>query len=291
MTLNLREYKIENISHFSLKDTVECGQCFRFYEDDKGNYTGVIGNSVIRAFFFEEDKTLFIEEMGEEKGEEFYKEYFDLNTDYGKIKRYLINKDKKMREVIEYGKGIHILKQEPFEVLISFIISQNNHITRIKKSIKQLSEKFGEEIGEGFSETHYGFPKPEKLAVLTIEDLADIKLGYRDKYIIEAAKKVQALGHEEFKDYKGKCFSDTKDYLETFLGVGEKVSSCILLFGFNMMSGFPIDVWMKRVMNYLYGISVEDKKAMEEISLKLYGKYRGIAQQYLFNYAMKEKIM
>lgn len=291
MTVKTVKYEIENITDFSLKDTLECGQCFRFYEDDKGGYTGVVGKSVIRAFFCEEEGTLVIEESGEEKGREFYEEYFDLKRDYGKIKKYLINKDKKMKEVIEYGKGIHILKQEPFETLISFIISQNNHIKRIKKSIKMLSEEFGEEIKDGSTERHYAFPEPKKLASLAVEDLSDIKLGYRDKYIIEAAKRVEAIGEEEFKKYRDKCFTETKSYLEGFLGIGEKVAGCVLLFGFNMMAGFPIDVWMKRIMRELYGVSIEDRKTMEEISIKLYGKYKGIAQQYLFNYAMKKKIM
>ena len=162
------------------------------------------------------------------------------------------------------------------QTIISFLISQNNNIPRIKKCIETLCENFGEYIGEYREKKYYDLPKPEVLSRLSIADLAVCRLGYRANYLIETAKQIEREGIEE-----------TFEYLNTLCGVGPKVANCILLFSMGKAGCFPIDVWVKRVMNQLYGIDEQDTDAMLAYSEKNFGEYGGMAQQYLF-YFMRE---
>ena len=201
---------------FDPKDTFECGQCFRWEQDEKNGYVGVVEDRVARIEVIEnddEEKSLHIEEYGL-KGdrvsgndkEDFWHNYLDLGTDYCGIKAELIKEDPKMEEIILSGKGIHLLNQDPWETLISFIISQNNHIPRIKKCVESLCALFGEPLGFHFQKEHYGFPSPIKIASLTEADLAPIKLGYRLPYLLKAARMVVEDGESRLSscNKKGK---------------------------------------------------------------------------------------
>ncbi len=283
---------------FHPKDTFECGQCFRWEEDDQGGYVGVASERVARIEVGankNNEKIIFIESYGLEEAnnnkndcKNFWINYLDLGTDYGLIKEALIKEDPKMEEIISAGKGIHLLNQDPWETLISFIISQNNHIPRIKKCVESLCTLFGQPLGNYFDGDRYGFPSPEKMASLTEEDLAPVKLGYRSKYLLKAAKMVATDGEKRLASCNLRSKEEGLKYLLEFPGVGAKVAHCMMLYGLGQRDSFPLDVWMKRIMNQLFGLAEDDTKAMEVFAKEKFGDYGGIAQQYLFNYAIKK---
>ena len=202
------------------------------------------------------------------------RKYFDLDRDYGAIKEYLAEGDPIMAKAIEVGSGIRILNQPKWETLISFIISQNNNIPRIKGCINSLARTLGKD-GQ--------LPKPEVLADASTDDIACCKLGYRDKYLIETAR--QVLRMPKLLDQLAESdvsASEAVEVLQKLSGVGPKVANCIALFGLGKVDCFPLDVWMKRVMNQLYGIPEGDVKAMKKFAEEHFAPYGGIAQQYLF---------
>lgn len=289
----------DNIRDFNLEHIFDCGQCFRWNKEADGSYTGIAFEKPVNIKFqtyidngFEGQ--LSIDNINEQEFSYFWKNYLDLDTDYGEVKSVLAENDLIMKEAIKSGQGIRILKQEPWETLISFIISQNNNIPRIKKCIENLCEMFGQSVGTYQGKDFFAFPKAEIIAELTEEDLAPVKLGYRAKYIIETARKVVSDNANVNKSDKidrelltldSLCQQDmTKgyDYLTSLCGVGPKVANCILLFGMGKYDSFPIDVWVRRVMHKLYDIEENDTKSMTDYASKHFGEYGGIAQQYLF---------
>ena len=258
---------VYNVTDFELKDTLMCGQCFRFEENSDQSFTGVAIDRELTLYKEGDTLTLFTNE------EDFlgvWKSYFDLDLDYSKIKRDLSKIHPKLAEAAKFAPGIRILKQEPFEALISFIISQNNNIKRISGIVKRLCELCGEEIKEGV----YAFPRVDVLAQMTAEDLAPIRAGFRARYIIDAAQKVQS-GEVLLYELDALSYDDAKAELKKIKGVGDKVADCVLLYGLHRLEGFPMDVWMKRAMATLF----------PETDGSAFGKYAGIAQQYIFNYA------
>lgn len=256
---------------FDAIHTFECGQCFRWNCDGDGIYIGI---SCGRVCHIKERELIC--QRGDE---DYWSEYFAFNTDYEKIKTSLIKLDDKLSECISYGHGIRILKQDVWETIISFIISANNNIPRIKKIIETLCELFGEKIADG-DKTYYAFPSAERLAKLTCEDLAPLRAGYRDKYILDAAGKV-ASGEVNLKALCDMNDEDAKKELMKIKGVGGKVADCIMLFSLGRFSVFPTDVWIKRILNEVYG--VEDKGIPQFVAEK-YGNLAGFAQQYLYYY-------
>lgn len=284
---------------FGTQDTFECGQCFRWKAHNQAGYVGVAGGRVARVEVIDNnnEKTIIIEDFGlEDDGDgkndykDFWYHYLDLATDYGAIKTQLIKEDPNMAEIISAGSGIHLLNQDPWETLVSFIISQNNHIPRIKKCVESLCTSFGDPLGFYFGQDHFTFPSPYKMALLTEEDLAPVKLGYRAKYLIKAARMVAADGQERLSSCNLKSKEEGLKYLLGFPGVGAKVAHCMMLYGLGQRDSFPLDVWMKRIMHQLYGLSEDDTKGMEDFARKKFGQYGGIAQQYLFNYAIKKNL-
>lgn len=280
---------INNITDFNLDHIFDCGQCFRWHRKEDGSYTGIAGGRPVNMQFFTEfgdaeepnhkntskahAGTLMINNCTEEDMDNFWRNYLDLDRDYGKIKRKLSKGDPVMRKAISHGSGIRILNQELWETIISFIISQNNNIPRIKGCIEKLAELFGEPAGEYEGRLWYNLPAPEVLASLTAEDLEPVRLGYRARYLIGTAKAVRASGLPE-----------TREELEALMGVGPKVANCIQLFGMHQHQAFPVDVWMARVMHRLYGIDEKNHKAMEAYADEHFGALGGFAQQYLFYY-------
>ena len=191
-----------------------------------------------------------------------------------------------IREAIDFGSGIRILNQEKWETILSFLISQNNNIPRIRKCIDSLAETLGAKIGTYDGKTYYALPTPEILAEASLEDLAPCRLGYRAKYLIDTAKLVreegldvlEALGQPEIKA------DDARQSLCRYSGVGPKVANCISLFSMGKIDSFPIDVWVRKVMHQLYGIEEKNVKVMAEFAAERFCPYGGIAQQYLFYY-------
>lgn len=271
--------KVE-VKDFNLRHIFECGQCFRWDANSDGSYTIVAGDKVatLSMDYQNREKTkgvLDIDTASREDFDEFWKDYLDLERDYGKIKTRLMESDPVMKKVIPFGGGIRILKQDPWEATVSFLISQNNNIPRIKNNIRDLTKLLGKFIGTYNGREYFGIPTPEVLADVTEEDLAPLKLGYRAKYLVNTARDVSD---------KGMCI--IRDDIQSLCGVGPKVANCISLFGLGNISSFPLDVWMKRTMEEMYGI--KEAKKMTQYADENFGEYAGIAQQYLFYYIREQ---
>ena len=278
-----QKYIIENQESFELKDIFECGQCFRWNENEDGTYTGVINKGVLTVE--KQDKKIIFTGVLDGNIEEIVRFYFDLDRNYEEIKAQLSNIDKYLKTSVEYGKGIRILNQDLWETIISFIISANNNIPRIKGIIEKISKKYGTEI-EWNEKKYYTFPTHEQLSQATVEDLRALGTGFRDVRIYETTRKV-LRGEVNLNEIVKKDTITARDELLTLSGVGPKVADCILLFStLKRFDVFPIDVWVRRVMNELY-IKNEDenkvsKKEIMKIAEQKFGAIQGLAQQYLF---------
>ena len=279
-----QKYIIKNQNSFELKDIFECGQCFRWNEQENGSYTGVIKNGIINVK--KEDKTITFTGICDKNIEEVVNEYFDLKRDYEKIKEQLGNIDEYLKTSIQYGKGIRILNQDLWETIISFIISANNNIPRIKGIIERISQKYGNEI-EWNGKKYYTFPTYEQLKDVTVQEYRNLGLGFRDIRLYETT---QMILNKEVDLEKLKNNPNTQEVRNELLrlsGVGPKVADCILLFSdLKRFDVFPIDVWVRRVMNDLY-IKEDDetkvsKVKIEKLAEEKFGDLKGLAQQYLF---------
>ena len=276
------EYKIKSDT-FELADIFECGQCFRWNKEKNGSYTGVFHNNVLNV-----DKNgneIIFKGICEGNIEKICTDYFDLNRDYTKIKEELSKIDDNLKRSIEYGKGIRILNQDLWETIISFIISANNNIPRIKGIIERLSKAYGKKIVYNNKE-YYTFPTPEALRNVTVADFRNIGLGFRDIRLYETTHMIL----ENEVDLKKLDKLPTKLAREELLrlsGVGPKVADCILLFStLKRFDVFPIDVWVRRVMNELYIKNKDENKVtkgeIQKLADEKFGNLQGLAQQYLF---------
>lgn len=293
----MKEMIFHDVNDCNLEHIFQCGQCFRWEAinskmpstafnsiDGEGiqRYVGIANKYAAIVEYDIQSRELKVIGNGSEA---FWHNYFDLDQDYGKIKKTLISNDATITEAINFGYGIRILNQDLWETILSFLISQNNNIPRIKGCINNLSIYFGEEIPESKEIGEilkadfkaYSIPSPETIAELEIDDLSPIRLGYRAKYIIESAKQVLENGMPQ----------NYEDLLE-LKGVGPKVANCIALFGLSKRESFPIDVWVRRVMNHVYGLPEDDFKSISDFAASNFGILGGYAQQYLFYY-MREK--
>ncbi len=266
--------KIRIEDDFDLGKIADSGQCFRFNESGDGY-------SVLSL-----DKHLFIKKLeadeyeldcSKDDFERFWKGYFDLDLSYRDIRgRIDKEKDSYLYSASEFGKGIRILRQDPWEMLISFIISQRKNIPAIKASIEKLCERAGEAIGEDENgKLLYSFPTPEKLAGLSLDELSACSLGYRDKYVMKAARDV-AAGSVDLMAYKELGDDELMERLLELFGVGVKVANCEILFGYHRLDAFPRDVWINRVLEMHYP---------QGFMFDRYAPYNGIMQQYLFFYS------
>lgn len=249
-----------------LSITLDCGQCFRWSENEDGSWHCVVQDKKVDAYT--ENQKLYICGDVCDGDKAFWQSYFDLDRDYSLVCEKL-KSDKWLKKAIEAYPGIRILKQDPWETLISFIISQNNNIPRIKGIIERLCTCFGEDLGGG----DFSFPSAERLAAMNESDLAPIRSGFRAKYILDAAKRV-ANGEINLCKIARMPMDEARHELQKIKGVGPKVAECALLYGFGRVEAFPVDVWVKRIMQELYP---EGLPACTE-------NVEGIAQQYLFHW-------
>ncbi len=280
-------YIIENKEIFCLKHIFECGQCFRWNKQKDGSYTGIFRDNVLNVKQ-EKDKVIF-QGMCEGNIQEEVIKYFDLNTDYEKIKKDLSKVDEPLKNSIDYGNGIRLLNQDLWETIISFIISANNNIPRIKKIIEKLAKQYGRKI-KWQEKIYYTFPTPTELSKATVAALRELGLGFRDKRVYETTKMIMSNQIDLTKLEKlaeKKQTKEVRELLLTLPGVGPKVADCIMLFStLKCLDVFPIDVWVRRVMNELYFKLPEESKLkrtqIEALAKEKYGDLAGIAQQYLF---------
>lgn len=278
-----QEYILENQESFNLQHIFECGQCFRWNINEDGSYTGVIKDAVVNVK--KDNEKIMFTGICEGNLKEKIRDYFDLDNNYNQIKEKLSQIDDFMKTSIEFGDGIRILNQDFWECIISFIISANNNIPRIKKIIERISEKYGNKM-ELDGKTYYTFPTPNQLSKASVDDLRNLGLGFRDKRVYATTQMIAEgkINLVEIQDMQSTEL--IREELLKLDGVGPKVADCIMLFSLKRWDVFPIDVWVRRVMNELY-IHNEDevkvsKKILNELAEEKFLGMAGIAQQYLF---------
>ena len=280
-----QQYILKEPETFNLKDIFECGQCFRWNEEENGSYTGIWKENIVNIKKEGQD-FVFTGICKNGNFEEEIQKYFDLDRNYEQIKKELAKKDKYMKTSIAYGKGIRILNQDLWETIISFIISANNNIPRIKGIIERLAKTYGNKI-EWNEKAYYTFPTPRQLKDVTVEEYRKLGLGFRDIRLYETTNMILE-GKVDLQELeKNPNTIEVREKLLTLSGVGPKVADCILLFSdLKRLEVFPIDVWVRRVMNDLY-IKEKDetkvnKKQIEALAKAKFGNLAGLAQQYLF---------
>ena len=244
---------------FDPEQTLDCGQAFRWSKNADGSFEGYFLNSYLKISQTDKECFLF-HDISENEFLDVWKDYFDFDTDYGELKRRF-SEDSILSQACQFASGIRLLRQDAWECLCSFIISQNNNIPRIKGIISRLCEKFG------------GFPDAAVLSKEDVESLAFLRAGFRAKYIEDAALKASS-GEINLSETAGMELNEAEKELMKIKGVGPKVAACVLLFGMHRMDAYPVDVWIKRVLETFY------PEGMPECTKG----FEGIAQQYLFHY-------
>lgn len=245
---------------------VFCGQAFRWKKNNDGSYHGVVDGKI--TDIIQSDDKIIFKNTSPEDFESLWKEYFDIDADYKSYCETLAA-DKNIKKACEEYYGIRILRQKPWEALCSFIISQNNNIPRIMSIIDRLCENFGEKIGDG----DYSFPTYENLRNIKEEDLAPLRAGFRNKYIVDAVQKLCSR-EIDLEKIEKMPIEEARQELMKIKGVGAKVAECTLLYGFGRMEAFPVDVWVKKIMAEMY------PDGLPECCRNI----EGIAQQYLFHW-------
>ncbi|OVE64749.1 8-oxoguanine DNA glycosylase [Clostridium diolis] len=292
---------IKELRNFKLKHIFECGQIFRFEEVAENDFIVIAFGRLIEVK--EEGNDVIIYNSTKEDFQNIWLKYFDLDRDYSVIKDEL-SKDVLLKQSIEFGYGVRVLNQDPFEMLLSFIISARNNIPSIKKTVNKISNKWGKEIIYK-DKTYYAFPNIDEIKGATLEEIQETGASFRSKYIFDTIKNV-------FNSKSGKGnlkTNDTNEYikydldyiknldddechnaLQEFKGVGSKVADCIMLFSMEKTSAFPVDVWVKRAMIHFYGAEDASLNKIRIFGRNKFGKLAGFAQQYLFYYARENKI-
>lgn len=250
--------------------TFTCGQCFRWVREGE-DYLGIAGEKVCRI----RDGVL----LCPEEDNAFWYHYLCLDMDYAPMKEELLRRDSRLAPCLAYGTGLRILRQELWESIASFILSANNNIPRICKIIDTLCRLYGKPL-EYEGKQYFGFPEPKTLAMLEREDLAPLRAGYRDVYLLDAAKRM-AEGKISVESLNEMSTDKARNALMQIKGVGRKVADCILLFALGRYEVFPQDVWIKRIMREVYGVAEKEAAAF---AAETYAGYGGFAQQYLFYY-------
>ena len=272
---------IEEVKDFDICDILECGQCFHFTKLGEKEYELM---SHGRYLHIKQDgDTAVLYDTSVEDYEAVWKSYFDMERDYGFIKNTITQADERLLEPVTAKPGIRILNQDFFETLISFIISQNKQIPHIKQIVHTISRRYGEEIITGDGRSVYTFPTAGVLNAVSEDELRECKVGFRAPYIKDAVRRVISgeLCEEELKALP---VQEAREKLMSIKGVGEKVSNCVLLFGLGRRDSFPVDVWMKRIMEYMYFHEDTKKEVIEQYAHEKFGEYAGYAQQYLFHF-------
>lgn len=284
----MADYKLKNVCDFDLAQTLECGQCFHFVKLDEEDYVLTAKGYVLHVS--QEADTVTFYDTDKDEYVNVWKDYFDMDRDYSAIKKKLLEKDDKLKDAIESMWGVRILNQDFFETLISFIISQNKQIPHIKKIVADISAKFGTYKGTYGGADMYTFPTLEQLANASEEDFKELKAGFRAPYIMDAIRRNMA-GQFDINELKSMDYDSCIKELMTIKGVGEKVANCVSLFGLGKKEAFPVDVWIKRIMETMYFDGVDTPKdKIAAFAKEQFGELGGFAQQYLFYYGKSIKM-
>jgi len=284
----IHAYKVPSES-FDIAKTLECGQCFR-WQKVANTFVGVVAQSLLVIEPFDAAHYL-VSIYGSQTTTEYempsvnamtYEDlihYFDLETDYNEIMNQLAKIDAHMAKAAIYGAGIRLLNQEPFETLLSFILSSNNNIPKIRMTVEALSEKFGKYLGHYNGKPYYTFPDLSTLSAVSLEDLNVKAIGYRAKSIYNTCERLLESGYDLLEPFN-MDYATARTWLTQFYGVGDKVADCVLLFAYGKMEAFPIDTWVKKMLGQLYDVHSNYEAFVRE----KFNQYPGIAQQILFYY-------
>ena len=270
--------KIKIATDFNLHDTITCGQIFRFYKQKDDSYDIILSDRVINVKM--EKDWLLVRSNDYKDLESMVTNYFDLNNDYNHVNQELIKKDTKLKSAVEFSKGLKMIRQDPFETIIEYIISANNGVPQITNAVNNIAKIYGNKVIFEEKE-YYLFPNYNQLRDVTMEQFRECKVGFRDKYIKSIVEKINE-GSIDLNSFYNLNTGAALEKLMENSGIGTKVASCILLFAYQKYDVFPIDTWVKKVMKNDYGI--EGEKNIKDFATKTYGKYSGIAIQYMFHY-------
>ena len=268
---------IKNIKNLDLENTITCGQIFRFTKEIDNSFTVILSDRVVNLKY--SDNILYVDSNKKENLEKVIKTYLDLDRDYLRIINDIKNMDNKLGKYLDKSIGLKMIKQNPLECIISYVISQNNSVKNIQNSLNLISEKYGEKVLFRNKE-YYLFPKLEKLLNITEEEFRECKVGFRNKYLVGIINSINnnELNINKIYDINSK---DAINYLMSFKGIGMKVASCILLFAYHKFDVYPIDTWVKKFMYEDYGI--EGEEYIRKYCKETYKEYSGLAIQYMFN--------
>lgn len=268
---------IKNINNLDLDNTITCGQIFRYKQEEDNSYTVILSDRVVNIKY--ENNTLFIDSNKLDNLENIIKEYLDLDRDYLNIIENIKKLDNNISECLENSIGLKMIKQDPLECVISYIISQNNSVRNIQNSLNLISEYFGEKVIFN-NKIYYLFPKLNKLTKITEDGFRKCKVGFRDKYLVDIIRAI-STDKLNLKEIYNMNSNDALDYLVSFKGIGMKVASCILLFAYQKFDVYPVDTWVKKYM--LDNFNIEGEKNIREYTQKIYKEYSGLVIQYMFN--------
>lgn len=283
---------LDQLKHFNITQILESGQVFRFEKITEHSYLLNAKQKLIKITQQPDSSSALIYNTNVSELDEVWAPYFDIDTNYTEIVNELSSKDEHMAKAVEFGRGIRILHQDPWEMLISFIISQNKAIPHIKQCIRNISEQFGfplEQMGSD-DKNYYAFPTAKELSRATQEQLKACKVGFRAAYIMDACHKI-LNGDIILNDLYIMSVEEAREKLMTIKGVGPKIADCILLFAYGKTEVFPTDVWIKRVVEGIYFEGKEVKpREIQEFAQSYFGKLAGYAQQYLFYYGRENAL-
>lgn len=268
---------INNINNLDLDNTICCGQIFRYEKLEDDSYIVILKDRVVKLKYI--DNKLYIDSNNMDNIENVIREYLDLDRDYISIIENIKECDDVLGKYLDKSIGLKMIKQDPIECIVSYIISQNNSVRNIKNSLDLISYKFGDKV-IFLDKEYYLFPSIDKLSKISLEEFRECKVGFRDRYLVDIISDI--VENRLNVNYIFEMNSeDSLRYLMSFRGIGMKVASCILLFAYGKYDVYPIDTWVKKYMDANYGI--KDEKKIKEFCKEKYGKYSGLAIQYMFN--------
>ena len=268
---------IDNINNLDLDNTICCGQIFRYEKLEDDSYIVILKDRVVKLKYL--DNKLYIDSNNMNNIEKVIREYLDLDRDYISIIENIKECDDILGKYLDKSIGLKMIKQDPIECIVSYIISQNNSVRNIKNSLDLLSYKFGDKV-MFLDKEYYLFPSIGKLSKISLEEFRECKVGFRDRYLVDIISDI--VENRLDINYIFEMNSeDSLRYLMSFRGIGMKVASCILLFAYQKYDVYPIDTWVKKYMDVNYGI--KDEKKIKDFCKEKYGKYSGLAIQYMFN--------
>jgi N-glycosylase/DNA lyase len=284
---NLENTILENVQNFNIEQTLECGQCFNYDKINEWEYVIIARGKMLHIK--QEEDTVYFMNVNKQEDTEFWIEYLDLNRDYFEINTFLLKQKGFLNDAVTKKYGLRILNQEFHESLLGFIISQNKAIPHIRKIVRIISERYGECVGELGGKSYYSFPGVDKLSRITVDEFRECKTGFRAPYLYDAVLHLKN-GNLNDKELSTLPIEEARSRLLEIKGVGNKIADCVLLYGLNFREAFPVDVWIKRIMEEVYFKKEVSIEQIQEFAEKKFGQYGGYAQQYLFYYGREMKI-